>query len=458
MPDMSGADEAFSRGREFRLGAWIVRPLQNRLSNSERTVQVEPKMIDVLVLLAEHAGAVVSRSMIEERVWKGVFVTDSVVTRAIAGLRRALGDAADAPRYIETIPRRGYRLLVPVAPIDTAAGAPHLDQPRQPAVGRLARGAAFVGRAKQLAEILDGPRNTLWLMGGRAVGKTSLLRQVELLAREPARAELPLYWDLQGAATPDDLTAGLADALLDAHEQFAVAGVDLAAMIEGTPAMDAAARIAALRRATARAGRRLLLLCDEAEALIGIGAAEPAFLGRLRRVLQSHDDLRSVLAATGRLWLLAEPLGDTSPFLHGFAPPLRLGMLEDDEAEALLVSCVGAAIPAPAVAAVCRACGNHPALLQFAAAQLAETDDVDAALARVASEESVRLLFEADWSVYGAAEREVLSALAAGQPVPDTVPARAARHALEGLRVLRSGDEGPALAGSILGAWLRARA
>jgi serine/threonine protein kinase/Tol biopolymer transport system component len=100
--------------RDFRLGEWTVRPSLNRLELGERITQIEPKAMDVLVELAMHANEVRSKRRLLQVVWSGAFVTDDVLTRAIRVLRKALGDDAKEPRYIETIPRRGYRLVAPV--------------------------------------------------------------------------------------------------------------------------------------------------------------------------------------------------------------------------------------------------------------------------------------------------------------------------------------------------------
>jgi TolB-like protein len=68
-------------------------------------------VVDVLVVLAEHAGEVVTRDELFEAVWQGQVVSDERLTHAIAELRRALHDDRDTPTYIETVPKRGYRLI-----------------------------------------------------------------------------------------------------------------------------------------------------------------------------------------------------------------------------------------------------------------------------------------------------------------------------------------------------------
>jgi len=102
-------------GADFRLADRVVRPALNRIEWPGGAAQVEPRVMDVLVLLARRAGAVVSKDELVREVWQGRFVTDDVVWRSIRELRRVLGDDARASSYIQTVARRGYRLLAPVA-------------------------------------------------------------------------------------------------------------------------------------------------------------------------------------------------------------------------------------------------------------------------------------------------------------------------------------------------------
>jgi len=130
--------------RDFRLGEWLVRPSLDRMECSGSSVHLRPKLMDVLVYLAEHAGDVVPKDEIIAAVWQQKYLAESVLTRSIAELRRALGDRLEAPRYIETITKRGYRLLAAVA---------RLDAPRRAATG--GRGAlvvSYAGRRIALAE------------------------------------------------------------------------------------------------------------------------------------------------------------------------------------------------------------------------------------------------------------------------------------------------------------------
>jgi TolB-like protein/Tfp pilus assembly protein PilF len=102
-----------ARREDFRLGRWLVQPSLNRLTDEARQVQIEPRAMDVLAYLAGRAGTVVSREELIDAVWARQFVADATLSHAIGLIRQALGDDARRPRYIETIAKRGYRLLDP---------------------------------------------------------------------------------------------------------------------------------------------------------------------------------------------------------------------------------------------------------------------------------------------------------------------------------------------------------
>ena len=72
--------------------------------------------MQVLVLLAAHAGQVVAKERLMQTVWPDTFVTDDVLTRAISELRRVFGDDAKESRFIQTIPKSGYRLIARLSP------------------------------------------------------------------------------------------------------------------------------------------------------------------------------------------------------------------------------------------------------------------------------------------------------------------------------------------------------
>jgi Tol biopolymer transport system component/DNA-binding winged helix-turn-helix (wHTH) protein len=95
----------------FRLGEWLVLPSRNRLESRDGVRTIEPRVMSLLVCLASRPGTVVSRDDLLATVWADVVTGDEAVTRAVSELRKALGDDARSPRYVETISKRGYRLL-----------------------------------------------------------------------------------------------------------------------------------------------------------------------------------------------------------------------------------------------------------------------------------------------------------------------------------------------------------
>ena len=82
-----------------------------RVTTRPELARLSGKSLAVLVELARHAGATVTRGQLLDRVWAQRITTPDVLTQAIAELRRAFRDDAKLPRYIETVPRVGYRLL-----------------------------------------------------------------------------------------------------------------------------------------------------------------------------------------------------------------------------------------------------------------------------------------------------------------------------------------------------------
>lgn len=92
--------------------------------------RVEPKVAEVLVYLAGRAGQVVSREELLSAVWPGVVVGDDALTQAVIKLRKALGDDARRPVYIETLAKRGYRLIAPVSSASPEAEATRVARPR----------------------------------------------------------------------------------------------------------------------------------------------------------------------------------------------------------------------------------------------------------------------------------------------------------------------------------------
>ena len=102
----------------FSLGPWRVDPAACELSNGAGVVRLRPKVMDLLTALARNPGQVLSKNCLLDMVWPDVTVGDASLTVAVGELRDALGDDLESPSFIETIPRRGYRLIAPVERLD----------------------------------------------------------------------------------------------------------------------------------------------------------------------------------------------------------------------------------------------------------------------------------------------------------------------------------------------------
>ena len=94
----------------FKVGNWLAKPASNLLINKDKELRVEPKIMALLVYLANANGEVVTREVLLNKIWKHV-VQDDALTNTIAHLRKALGDTKNPKRFIETIPKQGYRLI-----------------------------------------------------------------------------------------------------------------------------------------------------------------------------------------------------------------------------------------------------------------------------------------------------------------------------------------------------------
>ncbi|MEM9388477.1 MAG: tetratricopeptide repeat protein [Pseudomonadota bacterium] len=102
------------RTEPFLVGEWTVLPLKGELRSGEKTKSIEPKLVEVLYLLATHANQVVANKTIILEVWGEHYVGESPVANAVSRLRRALGCSGANPTYIMTKPGEGYGLFAPV--------------------------------------------------------------------------------------------------------------------------------------------------------------------------------------------------------------------------------------------------------------------------------------------------------------------------------------------------------
>jgi hypothetical protein len=211
-----------------------------------------------------------------------------------------------------------------------------------------------------------------------------------------------------------------------------------------------------IRRQLRASGRNLLLLCDEAEELIGLGKLDPSLLGKLRHAMQSTTDIRTVLASTIRLWALTEQRGDTSPFLHGFTPPIYIDNLSDEEARALISQ---ANLPdesrpgfdEPTTDRIRAVCDNHPYLIQLLCKRHLELGNLEEAIEQVAGDPMISYFFSVDFEMLTGAEKNILKLVAdqgastsnslQGEMSQDSSTLGANLHRLEHLGYLRRDQE-----------------
>jgi DNA-binding winged helix-turn-helix (wHTH) protein len=98
----------------FRFDRFCLDTAERSLSDGERPVELASRYFDALVLLVSEQGRLVAKDRFMDEVWRGIPVTDEALTQCIRTLRRQLGDDASKPRFIETVPKHGYRFIAPV--------------------------------------------------------------------------------------------------------------------------------------------------------------------------------------------------------------------------------------------------------------------------------------------------------------------------------------------------------
>lgn len=128
-------------------------PANRLLLRNDQPVELGGRYFDALVMLVRERGRLVTKDRLHEDVWRGVPVTDEALSQAIMALRRALGDEAARPRFIETVPRHGYRFIgelsgepdsLVTAPSPAAPPPPAIDERLRTVAGGIV-GAAFAG-------------------------------------------------------------------------------------------------------------------------------------------------------------------------------------------------------------------------------------------------------------------------------------------------------------------------
>jgi DNA-binding winged helix-turn-helix (wHTH) protein len=196
----------------FHFPPFSLNPGVGLLFRDGAAVSLEPRAVKVLSYLVRSRGRVVPKEELLDKVWSDVFTTDAVLKQAVSQIRRALGDAAERPRYIQTFHARGYQFIAPVSvgAEETSDGAARpagenesaaAETPARAAAQSGARAAAgpnydlLIGREKELSllraeygRVLAGAGQPVVVKGEPGIGKTQLARHFGRWAREQGAA------------------------------------------------------------------------------------------------------------------------------------------------------------------------------------------------------------------------------------------------------------------------------
>jgi len=172
-----------------------------QLWRGAQELELRPKTFAVLRYLAQHPGQLVTKDEILDSVWPQTVVSDSVLKNCIRELRKALGDEALAPQYIETVHRRGYRFIAPLTTTPSVRGLGSEVQSQQnfqPAPNSQSPTPTLVGRETELAQLhrllekaLNGQRQIVFITGEPGIGKTTLVETFLFGVRSHERFAAP---------------------------------------------------------------------------------------------------------------------------------------------------------------------------------------------------------------------------------------------------------------------------
>jgi DNA-binding winged helix-turn-helix (wHTH) protein/TolB-like protein len=244
---------------ELVLGAWRVRLREGRLLAPGREIRLEPRVAALLAYLVRHQGRLVSKEELLSEVWSEAVVAPVALSRAISELRRSLEDDPRAPRYIETFPKRGYRLL---SPADVPA------PPQPDARGGRRLHLALAGSAALVVAVLS---------------VASQLRRIPTPGGPPTIAITP-FRDLGGDPEGIRFAAGLTE---DLFTQLAQVD-DVRAVTAGS---GAAARTATLEGTVQRANGRLRVVARLVEHGSGAQLWSEAFDRAAEEPLRTQREL-----------------------------------------------------------------------------------------------------------------------------------------------------------------------
>ena len=181
-------------------------PQNAQLWREDREIRLRRKTFDVLLYLVDHPGQLVTKDALLDAVWAEVTVSDSMPATCVAELRKALGDEARGPRFIETVHGRGYRFIAEVK--NQARAAPIRKPPWVPPRGPR---PIMVGRQDELAQlqsrysrVVEGQRQVIFVAGDAGIGKTTFVQAFldSIAQRGPIRIGRGQCVEQYGAGEP----------------------------------------------------------------------------------------------------------------------------------------------------------------------------------------------------------------------------------------------------------------
>lgn len=332
-----------SKNGSVRFGEFIFDGEKLLFTSQGRPVPLTPKASELLCVLIENRGQIVTKDKLMQRVWSDSFVEEGNLPYTIRLLRKALGDDANAPVYIESIPRRGYRFIANCLEAATP------DPPPAPAETDY---GALVGRdtaISELRKLLGGERRLVTLTGTGGTGKTRL-------AREMAVRTADIF--------PDGIQF-VELAALDNPELVAPA------IARGLRIKDVATKDVLDAVSDHLQGKRMLLILDNFEQIISAGATVAAILRRvpeLKILVTSREPLKLSFEKEYRVPPLELPSSGTARTIDVLMRA-GAGQLFIVRAKAARDGVEFADEDAPTIALICEKLDGLPLALELAASR-----------------------------------------------------------------------------------------
>lgn len=168
---VKGHASTITAGMRYRFGPFVADGTTYQVSNAGRTLDLTPKLLDLLFCFLERPASLITKEALLETVWPGANVTDNALAQAISELRLALGDRPSNPQFIKTVARRGYRFVAEVTVDDERPGDAALVETAPPPVAAGATDGAPSRRRRVMVldfENVTGSADVAWLSAGIA--------------------------------------------------------------------------------------------------------------------------------------------------------------------------------------------------------------------------------------------------------------------------------------------------